>query len=108
MKYLSGPINQEIRQRVTGRMATRTSVVEKWPQQVVEMDARMEGRSLQVVLEGFEMGYGRDDERFFCQAEAEEVINPLLEKVFVIGDTPVAAFADACPQVEAVQTCEAI
>lgn len=51
------------------------------------------------------MGHGRDDERFICQSEAEEIINPGLEKVFIIGDTPTCCLADMCPQVNAAQKC---
>jgi ABC-type glycerol-3-phosphate transport system substrate-binding protein len=109
MKYLSGPINQDIRQSVTGQTATRMSVVAKWPDEVVELDAAMANTNLHIPEEAFAMGYGKDDERFFCQAEAEEIINPLLEKVFLVEDgAPVSILADACPQVEAAQTCEAI
>jgi len=108
MKYVSDDINQEIRQRITGQFSTRLAVVRKWPQQVVELTPCMEGMNLDVGVEALEMGYGTDDERFFCQAEAEEIINPLLEKVYVVGDAPVSILADACPQVEAAMTCEAI
>jgi len=108
IKYLSDDVNQDIRQRITGQLAARMAVVRKWSKQIVELDRNMEGLNLDVVSEAFEMGYGRDDERFFCQAEAEEVINPLLEKVFVVGGTPVSVFADACAQVEEVQTCRAM
>ena len=108
MKYLSDDVNQEIRQTVTGQHSTRMNVVAKWPEQVVELEPCMAGMNVYVPLEAFEMGYGKDDERFFCQAEAEEIINPLLEKVFDVGGTPVSALADACSDVEAAQTCEAI
>jgi ABC-type glycerol-3-phosphate transport system substrate-binding protein len=108
MRYLAGPINQDIRQAVTGQTATLMSVVAKWPEQVVELDAKMADTNLHIPLEAFEMGYGKDDERFFCQAEAEEILNPLLQKVYMIGDSPVSILADACPEVEAAQTCEAI
>ena len=69
----------------------------------------MAATNLHIPLEAFEMGYGKDDERFFCQAEAEEIINPLLEKLYMIegGDSP-SILADACAEVEAAQTCEAI
>jgi multiple sugar transport system substrate-binding protein len=108
MKWLSDKVNQDIRQRVTGQTATRMSVVARWPEQVIELDPEMEVMNLHIPLEAFEMGYGKDDERYFCQAEAEEVINPLLEKVYTVGDSPVSILADACSQVEAAQTCEAI
>jgi len=94
--------------RNVARMAVRMSVMEHYKEAMIDMEPAMADMNLDVVLEAFEMGYGRDDERFLCQAEAEEVVNPLLEKVFIIGDTPVSVLADACPDVEAVQTCEAI
>jgi ABC-type glycerol-3-phosphate transport system substrate-binding protein len=108
MRYLAGPINQEIRMRNVGRMAVRTSVMQHYKEAMIEMEPSMADMNLDVVLEAFEMGYGRDDERFLCQAEAEEIINPLLEKIFIVGDSPVSIMADACPDVEAVQTCEAM
>jgi ABC-type glycerol-3-phosphate transport system substrate-binding protein len=107
MRYLAGPINQEIRMRTVGRMAVRMSAMQHYKEAMLDLEPAMESMNLDVVLEAFEMGYGTDDERFFCQAEAEEIINPLLEKIFIIGDTPVSVLADACPDVEAVQTCEA-
>ena len=85
------------------------NVVAKWPEEVVEIDPGMAETNLHIPLEAFEMGYGKDDERYFCQAEAEEILNPLLELLFMIegGDDP-QILADACPAVEAAQTCEAI
>jgi len=108
MRYLSGPINQEIRMRNVGRMAVRMSSNQYYKEAMIDIEPSMADMNLDVVLEAFEMAYGTDDERFLCQAEAEEVINPLLEKVYIIGDTPVSVLADACPDVEAVQTCEAM
>jgi len=108
MRWLSGPVNQEIRMRTVGRMAVRMSTMQHYEEAMIDLEPSMADMNLPVVLEAFEMGYGTDDERFFCQAEAEEVINPALEKVFIIGDTPVSALADACADVEAVQTCEAM
>jgi len=106
MKFLSGPVLQELWCRAGGVLPVRMSVVRKWPDIMVETVPNSEGANLNVPIDAFEMGYGRDDERFQCQAEAEEIINPLLEKVFVVGDAPVSVLADACPQVEAAQTCE--
>jgi len=108
LRHLAGPINQEIRMRNGGRMAVRMSTVQKYEEAIIDLEPSMADMNLDVVLEAFEMAYGTDDERFFCQAEAEEIINPLPEKVFIIGDSPVSILADACPQVEASQTCEAI
>jgi multiple sugar transport system substrate-binding protein len=108
MSYLAGPINQEIRMRTVGRMAVRMSTMQHYVEAMLDLEPAMEDMNLDVVLEAFEMAYGTDDQRFLCQSEAEEIINPLLEKVYIIGDTPVTALADACPDVEAVQTCEAI
>jgi multiple sugar transport system substrate-binding protein len=107
MQFLSGPVYQEMRMRATCRIAVRMSAMahykEAWADKVGGL---MENYNLDTVIEALEMGYGRDDERFVCQAEAEEIINPLLEAVFVVGDTPVSVFADACADVDAVQTCD--
>jgi hypothetical protein len=84
------------------------STMQHYVEAMLDLEPAMEDMNLDVVLEAFEMAYGTDDQRFLCQSEAEEIINPLLEKVYIIGDTPVTALADACPDVEAVQTCEAI
>jgi hypothetical protein len=72
---------------------------------MVETVPNSAGANLDVPEEAFEMGYGRDDERFLCQAEAEEIINPALEKVFVVADSPVSLLADIVPQVNAAQEC---
>jgi ABC-type glycerol-3-phosphate transport system substrate-binding protein len=105
--FLAGPVFQEIRMRHVGRMACRMSSMQHYEEAMVNIEPSMADMNLPVVNEAFAMGYGRDDERFFCQSEAEEIINPLLEKVFIIGDTPVSVLADACAEVEASQTCEA-
>jgi hypothetical protein len=107
MQFLSGPVYQEMRMRSSGRIAVRMSTMahykEAWAE---ELGPLMEDYNLDTVLEGLEMAYGRDDERYVCQAEAEEIINPLLEMIYVVGDTPVSVLADACPDIEAVQTCD--
>jgi hypothetical protein len=106
-KFLGGPIYQELRLRGNGRIVCRMSAMahykEAWADIVGPL---MEDYNLDVVMEGLEMGYGRDDERFICQSEAEEVINPLLERVFVVGNSPVSIFADACPEIEAAMECD--
>jgi hypothetical protein len=107
MQFLAGPVYQEIRMRASGRIAVRMSAMEKYKEAFIELEpSAADGYNLDIVLEGLAMGYGRDDERFLCQAEAEEIINPLLQKIFMVGDAPVSVLADACPDVEAVQTCE--
>jgi multiple sugar transport system substrate-binding protein len=104
-KYLAEPKAQENWCRAGGVLPVRMSVVRKWPEIMKEGAPWSATANLDVPLEAFEMGYGRDDERFICQSEAEEIINPGLEKVFIIGDTPVSYLADMCPQVDAVQEC---
>jgi multiple sugar transport system substrate-binding protein len=104
-KYLAEPKAQEHWCRAGGVLPVRMSVVRKWPEIMVEGAPWSEGMNLHVPEEAFEMGYGRDDERFLCQAEAEEYINPLLEKVMVVGTAPVSVLADVCADVESVQQC---
>jgi multiple sugar transport system substrate-binding protein len=103
--FLAGPVFQEIRLRHTGRMSCRMSSQQYFEEAIVALEPSMADLNIHVVNEAFEMGYGRDDERFFCQSEAEEIINPLLEKIYIIGDTPVSVLADVCADVEAVQDC---
>ena len=104
-KYLAEPKAQEIWCRTGGVLPVRMSVVSKWPEIMVEGAPSSETANLHVPLEAFEMGYGRDDERFICQSDAEEYINPALEKVMVVGNAPVSLLADVCPEVEALQNC---
>jgi multiple sugar transport system substrate-binding protein len=104
-KFLAEPKAQENWCRTGGVLPVRMSVVAKWPEIMKEGAPWSATANLHVPLEAFEMGYGRDDERYLCQSEAEEVINPGLEKVFVIGDTPVSYLADMCPQVDEAQEC---
>lgn len=84
-------------------MAVRMSTMQKYKEAMIDLEPSMANMNVDVVLEAFEMAYGTDDERFFCQAEAEEIINPLLKKVFIIGDSQVTILADACPEVEAAR-----
>lgn len=107
-RCISSPINQEIRMRTVRRMAVRMSVMQPYKEAMRDLEPAMEDMNLDVVLEAFEMGYDRDDERYLCQAEAEEIIHPLLGKAYIVGDAPVSVHADAYPDVEAVQTCEAM
>jgi hypothetical protein len=105
-KFLAEPTFQEIRMRASGGMAVRMSAMVYYEEAMVNLEPSCADMSLYKVMEAFEMGYGRDDERYFCQSEAEEIINPLLEKIFIVGGTPVSVLADACPEINASQTCE--
>jgi ABC-type glycerol-3-phosphate transport system substrate-binding protein len=105
MRFLSGSVYQELRMRAGGALPVLMSTAQLWAEAVRELNPAADRTSLHVPLEAFEMGYGRDDERFLCQSEAEEIINPLLEKIYIVGDTPVSVLADACAEVEASQDC---
>jgi multiple sugar transport system substrate-binding protein len=107
-RFLADKAFQEIRMRASGGMACRMSVMPYYEEAMINLEPSMADMNLPVVMESFEMAYGRDDERFFCQSEAEEIINPLLEKIYIVGNAPVSILADACGEIEASQTCEAM
>jgi hypothetical protein len=95
-RLISSPINQGIRMRtVVGRVAVRMSVMQPYKEAMRELEPATEHRNLDVVLEAFEMGHDRDDEHHLCQAQAEEIIHPLLVKAYIVGDSPVSVHADA-------------
>jgi len=51
----------------------------------------------------FEMHCALCELNFKHQAEAIAILAPILEKIYVVGDTSVSALGDACPEVEAAQ-----
>ena len=80
MKFLSGSEYQEDQVKATGLLPVRFSVLEKWEQ--INVAARRV---------------------FKNQNAAAEIINPALEKVYSVGNTPVSYLADITKDVDATQ-----
>jgi multiple sugar transport system substrate-binding protein len=70
-----------------------TSVVTPWKEKGVDMS---------MFTKAMEMDYPRPAESFVKQQEAQVILQEMLDKVYVSGDTPVSAFADACAKVDAL------
>ncbi len=103
MKWITGPIHQKIQTETFGLIPANRKIAYEWPKILRGMFPRLEKVNMEVVPQALDMGYATDDERFLMQFEAEEIINPLLEKVYITGGTPVSVLADACAKVEAAQ-----
>jgi hypothetical protein len=106
MRLLSGPVFQEVWMRTGGRIAVRMSTMQRHKEAWLELvGTPAEDHDLDGVLETLEVADERDDERYVCQSEAEEIIGPILERVYIRDDTTVSVLADTYPHVQAAQEC---
>jgi multiple sugar transport system substrate-binding protein len=108
MQFLCSPEFQRGQLRSVQRtiIPARLSVVPDFIDSVEEQAPALKNVNCEVILEALEEGYPKanDPETFENHAAAAEVINPALEQVFVVGDTPVSIFKDLEDDIEATQT----
>ena len=69
------------------------SVVAPWKEKGVDMS---------IFTQAMEMDYPRPAESFIKQQEAQVILQEILDKVYVTGDTPVSEFATACAKVDEI------
>lgn len=103
MKFLSGPEYQEDQVKATGLLPVRFSVLEKWEQINVAQAPDLKDANLKWALEALHDGYPGARRVFKNQNAAAEIINPALEKVYSVGNTPVSYLADITKDVDATQ-----
>jgi multiple sugar transport system substrate-binding protein len=104
MKWAFGPVNQlEVVVKGAGRVPIRHSVLKQWESEVVKARPNLKDVNLKVAVEAMEMGYPSGREFFKDNIAAEQLIAPALEKVFVVGGTPVSYFKDVADQVTKAQ-----
>jgi ABC-type glycerol-3-phosphate transport system substrate-binding protein len=104
LKFLMTPEWENALVRYSLNMPARISVLpfyfklatENWPiLEELEVD-------LPILGEAWDLGIGHTYPVWEKHAEAEEILQPMLDKVFKVGDTPVSAFEEACTKIEAL------
>jgi multiple sugar transport system substrate-binding protein len=103
VKFLSGPVYQEDQVKATGLLPVRFSVLEKWEQINIDQAPELADVNLHWAVEALQEGYPSSRRVFKNQNAAAEIINPALEKVYSIGDTPVSYLADIAAEVNKSQ-----
>ena len=103
LKFLSGPEYQEDQVKMTGLLPVRFSVLQKWEAINTAAAPELKDVNLNWAKEALEEGYPGARRTFKNQQAAAELINPALEKVFGVGDTPVSYLGDLDAQIPATQ-----
>ncbi|MBC8077811.1 MAG: extracellular solute-binding protein, partial [Chloroflexales bacterium] len=103
IKFLSGPEYQENQVRATGLLPVRFSVLDKWEQINTSKSASLNDANLKWAVEALEEGYPGARRTFKNQNAAAELINPALEKVYTVGDTPVSYLGELDAQIPDTQ-----
>jgi multiple sugar transport system substrate-binding protein len=102
MTVLAGKEFQMLISEAWGGIPNRLSLLPGWKDQVLKGFPMLENVNLDVVLEALQEGYPLNSEQFKKQAESGVLIDAALEKVFMVGDTPVSHFIDVAKEVTAV------
>jgi ABC-type glycerol-3-phosphate transport system substrate-binding protein len=101
MKYLGGKDYQVNQTRTTGLLPIRTSVLDQWKKICIEKYPELADVNLDAGPAAMKMGYPGNRVLFKKDAEARQIMAPALEKVFIVGGTPVSYFKDIAKEVEA-------
>jgi multiple sugar transport system substrate-binding protein len=103
LKFLSGRQYQEDQVKRTGLLPVRFSVLEQWESINTNAAPELKDVGLRWAVEALEEGYPGARRTFKNQNAAAELINPALEKVYMVGDTPVSYLGDLDAQIPATQ-----
>lgn len=101
MKFLGGKDYQVNQTRTTGLLPIRTSVLDQWKKICIEKYPELGDVNLDAGPAAMKMGYPGNRVLFKKDAGARQIIAPALEKVFIVGNTPVSYFKDVAKEVEA-------
>jgi multiple sugar transport system substrate-binding protein len=108
MQFLMSPEFQRGQLRSTARTIVpgRLSVIPDFLDKVKELAPALQNVNVEVILEALEEGYPRanDQETFKNHAAAAEIITPALEKIFIVGDSPVSLLVELTADIEATQS----
>lgn len=86
LKFLSSPAFQLESTRITGYLPCRYSLLESWIDTCVSAYPELADANLELARTAMEQGYPRNRQLFARDAEAQSLINPALEAVFLTGD----------------------
>jgi multiple sugar transport system substrate-binding protein len=99
LKFQSGPEYQEAQVKSTGLLPVRFSVLDRWKKIVTEAWPELAEANLDVGPQAMEMGYPGNRKLFKKDAEARQIIVPALEKLYIVGGTPVTYMKEIADQV---------
>jgi multiple sugar transport system substrate-binding protein len=99
MKFLAGPDYQINQVNSTGLLPIRFSVLDKWKEICLQKFPELADVNLDIGPQAMKMGYPGNRVLFKRDAEARQIMEPALEKVFIVGGTPVSYFKDIAKQI---------
>jgi len=105
-KFISSPEYQSAFSAATGLIPVRRSLVGGFAEAIVASRANLADANMEVGLELLETGDPHERPLFKKDAEAEDQINSGLEKIFVVGDTPVTFLTELAAAVTESQRAE--
>lgn len=94
--------------RTGGRLPSNTTLVDQWMEILREETPTLEDVRLETAMEALEMNYHEHHPYFRHHTRAKEMITAALEKVYIVGNTPVSYFKDVCAEIEEVQQKEKV
>ena len=99
LKFLSGKDYQVAQAGWSGLLPVRNSALDGWKQIVLKAYPDLEAANIDVGPDAMKEGYPGNRILFKKDAEARQIIQPALEKVFTSGNTPVSYFKEIADQV---------
>lgn len=103
VKYLSSKEYQLYLTQTTGYLPSRYSALDDWKKVCVDKYPELATANLDVGRQAMEQGYPSNAPLFKKDGEAQAILTPALEKLFVVGSTPVTYMKDIAQQVTAKQ-----
>ncbi len=103
VKYLSSKEYQLYLTQTTGYLPSRYSALDDWKKICVDKYPELAEANLDVGRQAMEQGYPSNAPLFKKDGEAQAILTPALEKLFVVGSTPVTYMKDIAQQVTTKQ-----
>jgi multiple sugar transport system substrate-binding protein len=94
--------------RNAGRLPSNTNLITRWMEILRDETPALEDVRLETAMEALEMNYHEHHPYFRHHTRAKEMITAALEKIYIVGDTPVSYFGDVCTEIEEVQQKEKV
>ena len=101
LKFFAGKEYQLYLSRQTGYLPNRFSIVEDWKKICIEKYPELAEANLDLAPKAMQEGYPGNKPLFKKDGEAQQILTPALEKLFVTGNTPVTYMKDIAQQVTA-------
>lgn len=103
VKFMAGPAYQRFLVGATGYLPVRRSLIPEWQRIVTESRPVLANVGIEVGPAVLETGNPHERPLFADDFAATEIVEPALERIFVVGDTPVTFLAEVADQVTAAQ-----